>query len=698
MQIKLLACTLSLAFAKLAAGADSPPFTPIGEFAMPVFSAASLLCDHMVLQCNRPVALWGKALAGDKISVRFGNQSKETQADPKGNWRLTLDPMPACAEGGELTLTQKGGETLVIKDVLVGEVWLASGQSNMAIGLGAALNGKEEIAAANFPNLRFFSVPMRASLAPLATTPGTWKIASPSTAGQLSSVAYFFSREIHRKLEVPVGVIVSAVGGTPAEAWTSGEVLGKDPEWNKKMLEQFSEIKRNEEYSRTFVETLKAWRAANQCQEPGKPKTEWADLDHNTTDWRKASGRFALGKALGLSSGGVIWLRKEFEVPEAKAGKAAAFWVDLLDRQILNLYLNGKEIGTLGMSAPRFYQNGMLSLPVPAGVVKAGRNVLAIRCTTFTADTTKIFSAAKMRLPVAEPEKLDDEWLIKAEAEFPALSVKALEALPKFANSDLIHAGGGLYNAMIQPLIPYTIRGAIWYQGESNVPVASRYKDLFTALIGDWRGRWGQGDFPFYLVQLANYHVANPTPALINRPSPDDGLGRLREAQMQVAQSVPETGMAVIIDTGEKSIHPANKQDVGDRLARIALARTYGKKEVQYQSPIYDSMAKEGAVIRVKFKNCPGGLMVAAKKGLEPAREIPGGKLERFAIAGADNQFVWADARVEGDSVMVSSASVPDPLSVRYAWAENPEGCNLYGKNGLPASPFRTDQLPAPSK
>ena len=156
--------------------------------------------------------------------------------------------------------------------------------------------------------------------------------------------------------------------------------------------------------------------------------------------------------------------------------------------------------------------------------------------------------------------------------------------------------------------------------------------------------------------------------------------------------------MAVVIDTGEKSIHPANKQDVGDRLARIALARTYGKKEVQYQSPIYDSMAKEGAAIRVKFKNCPGGLMVAAKKGLEPAREMPGGKLERFAIAGADNQFVWADARIEGDSVIVSSASVPDPLSVRYAWAENPEGCNLYGKNGLPASPFRTDQLPAPSK
>lgn len=670
----------------------------LSEIAMPAFAAASLFCDQMVLQRDVPVAVWGTAQPGDKVSIRFAEQTKETQADAKGAWRVMLDPMPASAQGRELTLSQKGGETVVIKDVLVGEVWLASGQSNMGMGLGGALNGKAEVAAANFPNLRFFSVPTRASHTPEATTPGSWMPVSPDVAAQLSGVAYFFSREIHRKLDIPVGVIVSAVGGTPGEAWTPREVLAKDTEWSQVMTEQYSEIQRNEEYARNFPAILKAWRTANHCEEPEQPKTEWAQLDYDTADWGKASGRFPMGKKLGLTSGGVIWLRKEIEVPEAKAGKALSLSMDFLDRQIMTVYLNGKELGTLGNSGPRYYQTGLLMLPVPAGAFKAGRNVLAIRCTNFTADSTKVFSAPKMRLPVAAPEKLDDEWLIKTELAFPSVTKEALEALPRFTNADLPQVGGGLYNAMIAPLIPYTIRGAIWYQGESNVPRAERYKDLLTALIGDWRTRWGQGNFPFYLVQLANYHAPTRDPASTKRPSLDDALGRLREAQLQVVQTVPESAIAVAIDTGELSIHPANKQDVGDRLARIALARTYGKKEVQYQSPIYDSMAREGASIRIKFKDCPGGLMVAAKKGLEPAQEILGGKLERFAIAGADDTFVWADAKIEADTVVVSSPAVPEPVSVRYAWAENPEGCNLYGRNGLPASPFRTDALPAPSK
>lgn len=662
------------------------------------FAAASLFQDHMVLQRDSHARIWGTAPPGEVVTLRFANQVKEAKADNQGVWRTELDPMPASMEGRELTMEGKGGGKIVLKDVLVGEVWLASGQSNMGITLAATLNAREEMQAAEFPHMRFFAVPTRGSFDACNTTPGQWEMVSPATARKLSAVAYFFSREIHRTLAVPVGVIVSAVGGTPAEAWTPGEALAKDAEWNKAMTDTAAALKSNEAYTHTFVDSLQAWRTANNCQEPS-PKTEWADPQLNAADWRKASGRFTLAKEAGLSSGGVIWLRKEFEVPGAKAGKPASLWFDMLDRQILTLYLNGKEISVLGLTGPRYYQGGLVSVPVAADLVQSGRNVLAIRCTTFTADTQKYFSAPRMRLPVGEPEKLDDQWLLKVETPFPALSAAAVEALPRFSPADISQLGGSLYNGMIHPLIPYTIRGAIWYQGESNIKLAARYKDLMTTLIGEWRARWGNGDFPFYLVQLANHYGPSAMPAPADRISPDDDLGRLREAQLQVAQGVPQSGLAVTIDIGGKSIHPVNKQDVGDRLARIALARTYGKTDLDGLSPIYDSMAKEGSAIRIKFGNCPSGLMVAAKTGLEPAKETPGAKLQQFAIAGADNRFVWADARIDGDTVLVSSPSVSNPASVRYAWSQNPEGCNLYGRNGLPASPFRTDSiLPAPKR
>jgi sialate O-acetylesterase len=251
---------------------------------------------------------------------------------------------------------------------------------------------------------------------------------------------------------------------------------------------------------------------------------------------------------------------------------------------------------------------------------------------------------------------------------------------------------------MIHPLIPFTLRGVIWYQGESNIRSAHRYSELMKALISEWRARWGQATFPFYLVQLANLHSVSPEPASTAVPSVDDAAARLREAQLIVSQTVPESGLAVAIDVGETSIHPLNKQDVGNRLARIALARTYGCPDIPHQGPVYDSLRREGTALIVNFKDGTGGLMVAEKKGLEPARETPGAPLRQFAIAGADRKFVWAEARIEGNSVRVSSAKVLEPVAVRYAWSENPEGRNLYGANGLPASPFRTDDFPAPKR
>ena len=493
---------------------------------MPAFSIASPFSDHMVLQREKPIAVWGRALAGQKVRVTFGEQVKDAIADRNRQWRVSLDPVPASADPRKLVAEPIGdsAERLVIDDVLVGEVWLASGQSNMKVEVRSCTDGPSLVASTNIPALRFLHVPCRADrLAQENFAPNPWKPATPQNVGNFSGVAFFFARQLNERLRVPVGVIQSAFGGTPAESWTSPEVLGSDPQFKQGMEEDLAKI---------------------------------AKLDADP----------AMAKA------------------------------------------------------PR-----------------------------------------RLTLPFA--------------------------------------AAGGLYNAMIQPLIPYTIRGAIWYQGESNAFRAEQYARLLPMMIADWRKRFGQGDFPFYLVQLANYYDPLKEPVPTDLRTTDDWVARLREAQLQVVQRVPQTGMAVAIDVGEKSIHPRNKQDVGDRLARLALARTYDFKGVEYASPVYASMNREGATIRVKFTGCPGGLMAASKSGLDPAKETPDARLAQFAIAGVDRKFVWADAHIDSnDSVIVSSPAVAEPVAVRYAWGLNPAGANLYGRNGLPASPFRTDDWLLPPK
>lgn len=493
---------------------------------MPVFSLASPFSDHMVLQRDKPVNVWGTALPSQEVRVTFAGQTQRTKADQNRRWNLALDPLPASATPAQLVVESlgKSGERVEVNDVLVGDVWLASGQSNMRFEVKDCLNGAEIIANTNLPMIRFLPILRKGSLTPQDSfKPNVWLPATGPGVGNFSGVAFFFASRIQERLNIPIGIIESAFGGTAAEAWTSQEVLSSVPQLKQGM--------------------------------------------------------------------------------ENDLAKLAA---------------------------------------VDADPVKA-----------------------------ADPKRF---------------------TLP-FANA------GGLFNAMIHPLIPYTIRGIIWYQGESNAFRADYYATLLPMMINDWRARFGQGDIPFYIVQLANYYDPAKEPPPTDKRSTDDWVARLREAQLQVARKVPQTGLAVAIDVGEKSIHPLNKQDVGDRLARVALARTYDFKDVQYESPIYDSMTREGTAIRIKFSACPEGLMVATKKGLEPTTPTPDAPLSQFAIAGADRKFVWADARIEGkDTVVVSSPSVPEPVAVRYGWGLNPEGANLYGKNGLPASPFRTDDWPLPEK
>ena len=494
---------------------------------LPAFSVASPFSDHMVLQREKPVAIWGTALPGQRVQVTLGKQTREVKADQNRRWSVTLDPMPASAEPRKLVVEALGGLNAKqeFSDVLVGEVWLASGQSNMGFSVRGCIDGEAVATATKLSGVRFLHVPGQAKTTPQpAVAMSGWKPATTAQdVGNFSGVAFFFARQIHERLGIPVGIIQSAFGGTAAESWTSQEVLSAVP-----LLKQGME----------------------------KDLTRLAAVD---------------------------------------------------------------------------------------------------------ADPVKAADPKRFTLPFAR--------------------------------------AGGLYNAMIHPLIPYTIQGVIWYQGESNAFSADYYSTLLPMMIADWRAKFGQGDFPFYLVQLANYYDPAKEPTPTDKRTTDDWVARLREAQVQVTSSVLNTGMAVAIDVGEKSIHPLNKQDVGDRLARLALARTYSLKDVEFESPLYASMKRQGAAIQVKFTGCPGGLMVAAKVGLEPAKETIETKLSQFVIAGADQKFVWADARIEGkDTVIISSPAVPEPVAVRYGWSLNPEGANLYGKNGLPASPFRTDDWPLPAK
>ena len=672
----------------------------LSSVTMPAFAVASPFGDNMVLQRDKPVVVWGRGIPGDTIRVTFAGNTKTTQTLATQKWRVELDPMPASAEGRELTIEQEGGERAVFTDVLVGEVWLASGQSNMGFAVNGVLQAQKELASANFPTLRLMQVPYRGAKEPLDVPGLKWEMASPKSVAGFSGVAFFFARHLHENLGVPLGIIKSSVGGTAAEQWTSAEVLAKDPEWSNTMVQELAEAEKNSRLSETFPQFIRTWRKENGCPEVDQPKTTWADPQLDTSDWKSATVPFTFGKILGTPSGGEFWMRKNFDVPVEKGGKSATITLGHLDRQFMQVFLNGKNIGTLGDKSPWFYQTEGNRILLPAQLLKTGRNVLAIRCTSFLKGAAFRQSAVKMELPVAETTSLDETWLLKLETPFPVVSNEAIAALPNFGKKiTLMRTSTGLYNGMIHPLIPLSLRGVIWYQGESNAFRADRYKDLLTAMITDWRSRFGQGDFPFYLVQLANYYNPVTEPVPTDLRTTDDWVARVREAQLQVVQTVPQTGMAVAIDIGEINIHPLNKQDVGDRLARLALVNTYHQKNIEYASPVYKSMSSEGTAIRVTFSAGAGGLMVASKSGLEPAKETPNAKLLHFAIAGADRKFVWAEARIDGNNaVIVSSPAVSEPVAVRYAWSLNPEGCNLYGKNGLPASPFRTDDWPLPQK
>jgi len=630
---------------------------------LPIFS------DNMVLQQKTEAPVWGTAEPGRAITVSASWDGKKYKAttDPDGNWKVKVSTPEA---GGPYTVTISDGQEIVLNNVMIGEVWICSGQSNMEMqleGWGKINNYEQEIANANYPNIRLLQVKKNTSPQPIENFEATgngWQICSPQTIADFSAVAYFFGRDINTTHNIPIGLIDSSWGGTYAEAWTSGESIVQLPE----LVDEYNKVSKypltKEKQQLYYEANLENWKMRVQELDPGfeDHKPVWAEANAGS-GWKKIKvpGYFQDISPALKDFNGLIWFRKTIDIPAGWEGKELKLNLGAVDDNDFT-YFNGVEIGrSEGWNTNREYK-------VPADLVKSGKAVIAVR----------VFDTGGKGGIWGEPDNVfiqlsdDDRKNIAGEWEYQiGINMKEIPAMPQNIVGQP-NLPAFLYNAMINPVVPYSIRGAIWYQGESNTYRAYRYRDLFPLMIKDWRNKWGY-DFPFYFVQLANFMKLQEKPS-----EAAAGWPELREAQLMTL-GLENTGMAVTIDIGDANdIHPKNKQDVGKRLALWARAKLY-EEDIPYSAPLYDSYKIEDNKIRISFHHTSGGLKA---KDNEP--------LKGFAIAGADKKFYWADAVIDGNEIVVSSPSVSKPVAVRYAWAENPLN-NLYNGADLPASPFRTD-------
>jgi sialate O-acetylesterase len=628
----------------------------------------ALIGDNMVIQQGVNACVWGWAEQGEIISVTMNGQLAKDTTDEKGQWKVQIGPFVA---GGPYDLIISGENTICLKNVLVGEVWVASGQSNMEWQLQNALRGDEEISRGPYPEMRLFTVTRSTSLTPCEDVVGRWIVCTPEIAGYFSAVAYFFGKELNQTLKVPVGLIHSSWSGTPAEAWTSRETLASEPELNS-MLDSLSQALKNLPEAQIRSKKLRAeWEEKNFLQDPGSRGLElgYTRYDCPEDSWQimKLPRQW---ESSGLMIDGAVWFRKTLDIPANWEGRDLNLNLGMID-DFDSTYFNGIKVGQTGAETPYSWIS-LRKYTIPGSYVRAGRNVISVRVFDRGGNGgfTGLPADMSLSLPGSDPIMLAGDWLYKVELGAEPVKIN-------YSSAPLMPLGGGnpgtptvLYNAMIVPLTHYNIRGVIWYQGESNTSRARQYRKLFPMMIRNWRAAWGIGNFPFLFVQLANYMEKKTMPG-------ESDWAELRESQLKTLDE-PETGMAVIIDIGEANdIHPKNKHDVGHRLALWALARTYNHN-IEYSGPLYESFVIERNKIRIRFSHAEG-LCTA-----------DGSKLMGFSIAGANGKFIWADAQIEGNEVIVWNNVVTHPVAVRYAWADNPDA-NLYNSAGLPASPFRTD-------
>jgi sialate O-acetylesterase len=643
------------------------------------FALSALFNNHMVLQRQRTNPVWGWDRPQQTITLRVERPPStepivspvSVVAGPDGSWRIDCPELPA---GGPYRVRLKGSSERTIEDVLVGEVWLASGQSNMEWNLSATDGAEADIAAAHLPQIRQAYVQHAATSEPQRNAQASWRVCSPESAGQFSAVGYHFARELHQRLGVPVGIINSSWGGTRVEAWTSVEALRPVMDVDTELARARNTDKPLAQLKSEYDARVAAWAKSVFPTDTGNEgeASGWATEACEPASWKPMNVPGAW-QHQGLKHNGAIWFRRTVEIPAAWAGRDLELSLGVLD-DFDCTYFNGQRVGAHPQGTPDAHLIARRYV-VTGAVVKAGASEIAVRIFDhfgeggFLGQPNALFLKPARISPgdTAGLIPLAGRWLTRVERVLPLASNEIFKTHPAPPTAlEVQNHPGALFNGMIAPLIPYGIRGAIWYQGESNVGSYASYHERFTAMIRDWRTRWGVGHFPFLFVQLANF-----------RDTP--GWAYLREAQARTLAE-PATGMAVTIDIGDAGdIHPRNKRDVGSRMARIALADTYGVDGIVSSGPQLSRVEIAGKAARV-FLTSAAGLRARDR----------GAAIKGFALAGADGKFHPAGARIEKDVVVLTSENVLHPIAVRYAWADDPDA-NLENEAGLPAAPFRTD-------
>lgn len=616
-----------------------------------------LISDGMVLQRGTAVRIWGWAGAGENVTVEFIGKCYKTRTDEEGCWEIFLEDLKA---GGPYDMEIKTSTAIMVRDVLVGEVWVCSGQSNMELPMERVKDQyPADMVNCDYPQIRQFNVALRCEF----NTPhsdlaeGGWEAASPETISGFSAVGYFFARAIHEKYQVPVGFIKAAIGGSPIESWISGAALKPYPE----VLERLLPYKDDNYVKKVLTGDEKAtnsWYENLDKHDAGMTSGElpWYSDEVDTSGWEDMDlpARFENEGLEGLN--GAVWFRKEIEVPENMLNKPARLWLGrIVDSD--KTYVNGKFVGEIT------YQYPPRKYDIPADLLRKGKNTITVRVTSNNGNG-EFISGKPYRLTAGgHTIDLTGQWKYRVGAVCgPLPEATFIQWQPT-----------ALYNGMLAPLTNYTVKGALWYQGEANTSRPSEYFSLMRIMIENWRQEWKQSNLPFIFVQLPNYGTADMLPS-------ESQWAQLREAQLDSLQ-IPGTAMVVAIDLGEwNDMHPLRKKDVGERLALAARSEAYGE-EIISSGPIFKDMKIKDNRIAIEFFNTGSGLKAGNGK-----------ELKHFAIAGDDEIFKWAEARIEGNTVVVWNDSISMPKAVRYAWADNPEAANLMNEEGLPASPFRTDR------
>ncbi len=613
-------------------------------------SLPCIFTDNMVLQRNTTIPVWGWSSANKKISVTFNKQTKITRTGKDGKWSIKLDPENA---GGPYKLVVKGENTIQLSNILVGEVWICSGQSNMEWTVGQSLDAIHEIETANFPDIRHIKIEHEINSIPQTDIKkSAWEVCNSETVADFSAIAYFFGKIIHKELNVPVGLINASWGGTNIETWIDRGSFENSDEF-KEMIAGMPKISIDSLRNLNIVIFQKKVEALQNTKIDKAKSNLYKEFSFDDSDWPELNQPELWEQQSIGELDGVVWLRKSIVLSDNDIKKSATIELSRIDDEDIT-YINGEKIGSTNMwDAERKYR-------IPSGILKQGKNIIAIRIVD-TGGGGGIYGDSENLKLILDDQiiPLNGNWKFQVESIMDEVGVNEYPSLA--------------FNAMINPIIPFAFKGVLWYQGESNAGRAYQYREAFPLLINAWRQKWNIGDFPFYFVQLATFKTSGNS---------NEGCdwAELREAQA-MALNLANTGMCITTDVGDPAdIHPINKQEVGKRLSALALNNVYGKKQV-CMGPIYRSMEISNHQIVISFENIGTGLFTTEKSG----------NLSGFEIAGADQVFYPAKAFIDKNKVVLSNEKVKNPVAARFGWIGDASACNLFNMEGFPASPFRTD-------